>query len=739
MRKNHATIQLDTQGSINIENWLNHFLQKHHYHDLTILRQACILAQLTGRERATPNGQSCLHQGLTMAEILAELELDQETLAAAVVYSCVRYADLSIEDATESLGGRVARLIHGVKEMDALHNLHEYHTKSHQHETIDNLRKMLLAMVGDVRVVLIKLAEKLCILRNMPLFSLEEKKREAKEVMDVYAPLANRLGIGNLKWQLEDLSFRYLEPEIYKKISASLNEKREEREHYVQTVIKILEDALHQLGIQQLEVTGRAKHIYSIYRKMLRKKVDINEIYDVTAFRILVQTIEDCYTVLGYVHSMWKHIPKEFDDYIAQPKANGYRSIHTAVIGPNGKHIEIQTRTFAMHQESELGVAAHWVYKEGAKTGKAGYEAKIAWLRQVMDWQKEVSEHESQKEELIAQAFNDRVYVFTPNGDIIDLPKGATPLDFAYHIHSEIGNRCRGAKINGQIVNLTYALNTGEYVEILTTKQGQPSRDWLNPHIGYLKTARAKAKVHNWFRKQDYDQNLAEGRDLFEKELKRLGLKNIDQTDLAHQLHFKSSDDMYAALGRGDLHSNTLMHIIQPQAEPKITITATEHATPGIKAKTSPAVAAEINVEGIGNLLMHIALCCKPVPKDAIIGYVTQISGVSIHRQDCPNILHISAKKHERLINVNWGEQTKEKYPVDLAVDAYDRPGLVRDITNLLASENISIVGLNCVTNKKDHTAHITLTIEIHSLNPLSKILTHIHQLQNIIEVRRLG
>lgn len=736
MRKHKTTLALTPEGAINIEAWLNELAEKFAVKDLELVRQGAVLAQLAGADHAASNGQSCLQQGLVMAEILAELAMDSESLAAALLSSCVRYAGLSLEDVREQFNERIAKLISGVMNMDALRQLHDHIAK--QSSTIDNLRKMLLAMVDDVRVVFIKLAERLCVLRNMVMLSDEAKRYEAKEVMDIYALLANRLGIGHIKWELEDLSFRYLNPESYKSISKSLNSRRDEREQYVQQFIDELKEIVQSLGINNLEVTGRAKHIYSIYKKMTRKKVGIEEIYDALAFRVLVPTVEDCYTVLAEVHSLWKPIAKEFDDYIAQPKSNGYRSIHTAVIGPEDKQFEIQIRTFQMHEESELGVAAHWLYKEGSKS-KSNYDAKIAWLRQVMDWQREVTETSQQSEEIYSQIFNDHIYVFTPNNDIVELPQGATPLDFAYHIHSEIGHRCRGAKINGQIVPLTYQLTMGDKVEILTTKQGHPSRDWLNPHLGYLATARARAKVHNWFRKQDFDKNLEIGEEILEKELKRLAIKNINLEQLARELNYKCYDDLAAGLGRGDVHLSNVIHAIQQSHPPSnAAIESSNEIIISAKAKTAPK-STEITVEGVGNLLTHMAFCCKPIPGDSIIGYITIGQGVSIHRQDCPNILHNSLAHKERLIAVNWGEKTQEKYPVDLIVHAYDRPGLVRDITNVLANENISITGLNCVTNRKDNTAHVTFTIEIHNLNPLSKILAHLHQLPNVTEVKRLG
>lgn len=719
-------------GAINFESWLQNLQNKYTIENLNLLRQAGALALVAGAEHATPNGESCLHQGLLMAEMLAELHMDSETLAAALVYSSVRYADLKLEDVTEHLGEKITKLITGTLQMDAINTLNRDHYHAHETTSIDNIRKMLLAMVDDVSVVLIKLVERLCILRNVAIFNDARKKQVAKETMDIYAPLANRLGIGQIKWQLEDLSFRYLESEYYKKISSALNERRVDREQYIQDVISDLTHLLEEADIKNFKITGRAKHIYSIYRKMNRKKVDFNEIYDINAIRILVPSVEDCYAALSSVHTRWQHITREFDDYIAKPKANGYQSIHTAVIGPQNKTVEIQIRTFNMHELAELGVAAHWVYKEGIHK-PSSYQEKIAWLRQVLDWQKEVAKTEEAKADIQAQLFDDRVYVFTPNGAVLDLPKGATPLDFAYQIHSELGHRCRGAKVNGHIVPLSYQLNTGEQIEILTIKRGQPSRDWLNPHLGYVNTTRAKAKILQWFRKQDYDKNLADGQALIEKEFKRLNLKNIDLEPIAHKLNYKNTHDLLAGLGRNDLGLNVITHALHIAPEPSI--------TPEIKTEISKPKSAgtltDIDVSGVGNLLTHMALCCKPVPGDEIIGYVTRGRGISIHRKDCINIQRAEHEHDEKIVAVSWGSKIDKRYAVDLMIHANNRNDLVRDITNILTQDNIPLLSLNCVYNKNENTVNISLTVEISSLAPLSKILTRIQQLPDIFSVKR--
>lgn len=723
-------------GPINLESWLQSLAGKYQLENTALLRQAALLAQLAGENHATPNGESCLHQGLTMTEILAELNLDEESLAAAMIYSSVCYAGLNLEDVAEHLGNKIASLIKGTRQMDAINILQGENYHSHNPATIDNVRKMLLAMVDDVSVVLIKLAERLCILRNIAIFNDARKKQAAKETMDIYAPLANRLGIGQLKWQLEDLSFRYLQPEDYKKLSTALNERRIDRENYIRSVTAELENLMKSAGIQNVKISGRAKHIYSIYRKMTRKKVDIEEIYDVSAFRVLAATVEDCYIALSAVHSRWPHIKKEFDDYINSPKANGYRSIHTAVVGPDNKHIEIQIRTQQMHDEAELGIAAHWIYKEGNVRKPSSYEEKIAWLRQVMDWQKEVAKTEAAKADIQTELFDDRIYVFTPNSAVLDLPKGATPLDFAYQVHSELGHRCRGAKVNGHIVPLTYHLNTGERVEILTVKEGHPSRDWLNPHLGYVTTTRAKAKILQWFRKLDYDKNLVDGRAQVEKEQRRLGIKTLELEAIANKLNYKNSNDLLAALGHGDVGLATLMNLAAPAAGPVTPDEITAKIEQG-KAKLSESL-TDIDIHGVGNLLTHIALCCKPVPGDSIIGYVTIGRGISIHRRDCINVT-TKAQHDERIVQVSWGSKIQRNYAIDLIIAAHEDPNLIRNLTALLATENIPILSMINNSKKDSGTLHIIMTVEMSSAMPLSKIIASIHQLPNVYEVKRVG
>ncbi|MEM1244226.1 MAG: RelA/SpoT family protein, partial [Pseudomonadota bacterium] len=496
-----------TEDIIYPEIWFEHVAHNRSAADIEFLRSAFALAELAGEGHATFTGVPVIQNALAMADIVDNLQLDVETIAATLLYPCVEYADLAIADIAEQLGANIAKLIHDVKSMQAIRQFYLLSKQSLQsHSQIDNLRKMLLAMVDDIRVVLIKLAERVCTLRQLRHLDTTTQVDIAQETQEIYAPLANRLGIAQIKWELEDLSFRYLQAPIYKEIASQVAMKRSERESYIGKIINSIDEQLKDHSISHYQIDGRAKHIFSIYKKMQRKNIGFDKVFDVIAVRILVKDIESCYAVLSLVHLMWQPIAAEFDDYINHPKPNGYRSLHTAVIGPQNKNVEIQIRTFAMHDEAELGVAAHWIYKEG-KQKKSTYNDKIAWLRQIMDWQKEISPEEqaNQPDTLTKQLFNDRIYVFTPRSEILDLPAGATPLDFAYLVHTEIGHRCKGAKINDHIVPLTYQLKTGDKIEVLTAKFPNPSRDWLNANLGYVKTSRAKAKIHLWFKKQDYE------------------------------------------------------------------------------------------------------------------------------------------------------------------------------------------------------------------------------------------
>lgn len=733
MVKLKTSSHLLPDGSINIEGWLNDIAQQRSVSEQGLLRHACVLSQLTSEDHAGSNGEPCLRQGLVMADILADLQLDTETLAAAIVYSSVHFADLALDDVREHLGPSVAKLVEGATQLEAIGSLHVKH--EYNRSQIENLRKMLLAMVEDVRVVLIKLVERTSIMRSASIFSAAQQRRLARETMDIYAPLANRLGVGQLKWELEDLAFRYLEPKIYKELAKNLDEKRIAREEYVRNFITLIQAALANANITHANVAGRVKHIYSIYRKMIRKDVDYSQIYDVRAIRILVPNIESCYNVLGVIHSEWEHVAAEFDDYIATPKSNGYQSLHTVVLGPQDKPVEVQIRTYKMHQEAELGIAAHWVYKEG-KQNKSGYEGKIAWLRQVLDWQKGLNTDDTSAQ-IHSDIFADRIYVFTPTGDIVDLPKGATPLDFAYHIHSEVGHRCRGAKVNGVIVPLTHRLNTGERVEILTQREANPSRDWMNPQLGYLKSSRARAKIHHWFKEQDYDLNWRQGEEILDRELKRLDSKRIDLERIANELSYKSVKDLLAALGCGNLRYSQISPLIHQQTEK--TPEPFEEASVPIAPSTSKSRISGIQIEGVGNLLTHIAGCCQPVPGEAITGFVTHGRGISIHREDCQNLFYLKNTHPERIMEVSWGSKQSQSYPVTVAIIAEDRQGLLRDITTLFSQEKINLIAANTTSDKTSQLAHMRLTIEIPNVEALNRVIQRLQTLPNVLSAQRYG
>ncbi len=672
---------------------------------------------------------SLLEKGLGIADILLSLGLDNETLASALVYPALQVNEIHLDSITDYLGESSSKLLHDVLQMQSLDKLQ--HLEQRGSLQLENLRKMLLAMVTDVRAVLIVIAERLWLLRQAKNEDKAAQEKLANATLAIYAPLANRLGVWQLKWEIEDLCLRYIHPDVYKRIAKGIASRRDDREAYIQNFIKTLRNTIEQAGISDFQVTGRVKHIYSIYKKMQRKNANLEQIYDMSALRVLVQNIEDCYAVLGILQSGWQQVPEEFDDYINHPKPNGYQSIHTVLIGPANHFVEVQIRTYQMHQESELGVAAHWRYKEGVLQ-TSNYEAKIALLRQIIEWQKEVvSTDSAPTAQPSKDLFADRIYVFTPLGDIIDLPKGATPLDFAYTIHSEVGHRCRGAKVDGNIVQLTYALQMGQRVEILTAKQANPSRDWMNPHLGYLTTARARAKVAHWFRVKECIQNTVNGRELLEKELRRLGISNkIDLNAIANKLHYKTDDELLAALASGDVRTAQIMHYIVPAvSEPDLpVIEGREDETGG---------PPNIQILGIDNLLTHIARCCKPLPGDAVVGYVTRNRGVSIHRRDCKNITNIGNDSKGRMIEVSWSEKHAEKYSADLFIRVYDHPGLLRDITTLLASEKINVLGLQTQRVSDSPEVDIYVTIEISSRTQLKNALDQLQKLPNIIQARR--
>lgn len=670
-----------------------------------------------------------LPSSLDVAFILKDLGVDDATLVVTLLSDSRLKAEDLFDRISEEFGEDIKHMVKNVRW------LHEFQLNTDHMsapEQAERLRRMLLSMVEDVRVVLIKLAYRVQRLRMLARSNQEVRHDIAQETLEIFAPLANRLGIGQLKWELEDLSFRYLDPLTYKRVAKLLEERREAREQYIKDAVDEIKTMLTETGIKA-DVYGRPKHIYSIWKKMAAKEKDFKELFDVRAVRITVQTIAECYTALGLVHGKWRHIAKEFDDYIANPKGNGYQSLHTAVYGPGGKPLEIQIRTQEMHQFAEFGVAAHWRYKEGSGSD-SNLEKGIASLRKLLD------PNETKDEELIesfhTELFPDRVFILTPRGKVMDLPQGATPLDFAYAVHTEIGHRCRGAKVNGRIVQLTYELQNGEQVEVLTTNKAEPSRDWMNPNLSYLKTNRARAKVRSWFKHQDYEQNIADGKSSMDREVHRLGLNKIDINKVIQHFKQKSQEDLYAAIGRGDVTSGQIASALHDIYEPK-----DENAIPTIARKSphkkQPAKGDEVRIRGVGNLLTSIANCCKPVPGDDVIGFITRGQGVTIHRKDCANIINLEDDKRDRLIEAEWGGELAKTYPVSIHIEAFDRQGLLRDVSKVFADEKVDVIGVNTISNKDEQTADMTITAELSDLGQLSKVMDKIAQLPNIVSVSR--
>ena len=633
--------------------------------EVEVLRSACQLADPLYDGKVELTGAPLLHHALGAASILAGMNLDYETVTAAILHAVPRYLDGWAEKIGQGYGTNVKMLVAGISQMERIHLFSETSgakiDKDEAAQQTEILRKMLLAMVEDIRVVLIKLAERTQTLRHLSGAGEEQQKLTARQTRSIFAPLANRLGVWQLKWELEDLSVRYLEPGLYKQIARLLDERRADREQYIAGVVSRLRQALSLAGIPA-EVTGRPKHIYSIINKMERKQMDFSELYDVRAVRILIDDhqvdgipvdgIRACYTALALVHELWPPIESEFDDYIAHPKSNNYRSLHTAVAGPRGLAVEVQIRTREMHRHSELGVAAHWRYKEGGKSDTR-FDEKIAWLRQILEWKEDLSGQGDLQEQFKNELFRDQVYVFTPLGKVIALPRDATPVDFAYILHTDLGHRTRGAKVDGSIVPLNYKLQNGQRVEILTVKLGAPSRDWINPALGYLKSPRARAKVRAWFKNQNLDESIAQGRIQLDRELHRLGVTSINQEKIAQRLHFNKLEDLLAAIGRNGVTQRSIAVAIQEELPTRVIGIARPKA---FKPAAARKPTADITVGGVNNLMTRIAKCCKPAPPDAIVGYVTRDRGITIHREDCAFMLRLTQSRRERKLTAQWGE-----------------------------------------------------------------------------------
>ncbi len=698
-------------------------------------------SHLEGKEEAP----LLLWRGREMIEILITLSMDRATLLAAQLFPVVSSGFFEREELEEIYGKEIIKLIDGVEEMAAIGQLNVTLGGSAASGQVDNVRRMLLAMVDDFRCVIIKLAERICHLREVKNAPDPVRQAVAKECANIYAPLANRLGIGQLKWEIEDYAFRYQHPQTYKTIAKQLSERRIDREKYIQDFVGGLNADMKAEDINA-EVSGRPKHIYSIWRKMQKKNLAFDELFDVRAVRIIADKLQDCYASLGVVHTKYKHLPNEFDDYVANPKPNGYQSIHTVVLGPEGKTIEIQIRTNQMHEDSELGVAAHWKYKEGGSGGRSGYDEKITWLRKLLDWQEEMSDSGEMLDELRSQVFDDRVYAFTPRGDVVDLPMGATSLDFAYHIHSEVGHRCIGAKVGGRIVPFTHQLEMGDQVEIITQKEPNPSRDWLNPSLGYVYSGRARAKINAWFRKQSREKNLEAGKEILETELHKIGASLKDAQEYAlKRFNVHSADELYAGVGSGDLRINQIINHInalvnKPSAEEEDlqALEKLQNTTPTENGQSKPHKDAVV-VEGIDNLMTHLARCCQPIPGDNIKGYITQGRGISVHRADCLQLEELASHAPERIIDTVWGGGFVGNYVLTMRVEALERSGLLKDITTLLANEKVKVVTMRGRNDYKRQMAIMDFDLQLKSVDDLSRILSRVEQIRDVMSVKRLG
>ncbi len=727
--------------------------------ELIRVRQAYELAERLHRGQKRSSGEDYITHPLAVADILADLNADADTIIAGLLHDVVEDCDYPPQKIEEQFGTRVMKLVMGVTKLSKQTARELEPTDGHgkplggngngnrprraptwKEEWAENMRQLFMSSVEHPLILVIKLADRLHNMRTLYGHPSEAKrKRIARETLEIFAPIANRLGMWQIKWELEDLSFRYLEPDTYQQLKRELAQRRETRERFVKLVEREIRRELDKAGIKG-EVLGRPKHIYSIWRKMQRKGVPFEEIYDVHGFRVIVDTVADCYTVLGLIHSRWVPIPGEFDDYIARPKDNGYQSLHTAVIGPGGKHMEVQIRTHEMHEMAEQGVAAHWRYKEEGGKYDANFANKVAWLRALVQYEEEGgSDAEEMVENIRSDLFSDRVYVFTPKGDLISLPAGATPVDFAYHIHTEVGHRCRGARVNGKLVKLNYKLQNRDRVEIITARRGGPSRDWLNPNLGYVRTPRARSKIKAWFRKQDREQNIQAGRQSLDRLLRQLNIR-IGFDEVARLLDYPTVEDMLAALGYGDLSTERIagklidlqhqakLEAMQGQAPDAPDIPPPPRARPGDK---------DVKIRGVEGLMYRLAQCCHPLPGEPIAGYITRGRGITIHRQDCPNLLRRIETEPERIIHVSWGIETPT-YPVTILVKAWNRAGLLNDITKILAAERINIRGSTTKSNNQSPFASIILTIEVKDATQLTRVMDLIDRITNVISVERM-
>lgn len=747
----------------NLPLWLSGVAKGRPDSDLKRIEKAAKFAIEAHEGQKRSSGEDYANHTFAVAAIVHELGLDTDVVIAALLHDTVEDTPVTLEQIKLSFGAQVSGLVDGVTKMEAIEEFSEHETerpdtsstlvsvdklqaaaktaqdqKQQQDIKAESLRKMMLAMVDDVRVVLIKLSDRLHNMRTLGAVSVEKQKRVATETLEIFSPLANRLGVWQIKWELEDLAFRYIEPEIYKSIAARLSERRVDRETYINGFITDLQTELKSEGVDA-QINGRAKHLYSIWNKMQKKGLEFDELFDVRAVRVLVDTVQDCYAALGIIHTKWKYISGEFDDYIATPKENNYRSIHTAIIGPQGNVVEVQIRTNEMHGYNELGIAAHWRYKEGRKNTDESVNNKILWLRQLLEWKDEVSDANEFIDRVKDEVFQDRVYVFSPQGRVIDLSHGSTPIDFAYAIHTEVGHRCRGAKVNGKMVQLTYKLKTGEQVEVITAKSGGPSLDWLDPHKGYVYSRRARSGIQHWFRHENREETIAHGRALLERELDRMNLQEVGLEQLAKKLGVEETDEMFFKLADGSIKPGraaaTAQRILIPKTEEEeeqLEISFKQSRLANDQRRT-----ADLSILGVSDLMTNLAKCCQPVPGDRVLGFVTRGDGITIHRDGCPNILYQQNTAAERIVEVTWGADKEHTYEMTIQLQAFDRKGLLKDVSSVFADEKINVLALNTRTQTEDQSVHMEALVEVRNLEEMSKVLAKLDQLPNVLSVKR--
>lgn len=711
--------------------------------DVDRIKKAYQFAEKAHKKQTLASGLPYISHCAAVAAILCELTVPPDLIITGLLHDVIEDTSFTLEDIQKEFSPEIASLVDGVTKLNHLPNLlrGDQHSeavenkiesapkkKIREEDIAEALRMTFLAISDDIRVVLVKLADRLHNMRNLSYCSEEMQKRIAQETLEIFAPLANRLGIWQIKWELEDLAFRYVAPKEYKDIAEKLDNRRADRERQIQDIIDRLKSELASEGVNA-RISGRPKHIYSIYRKMTLKEKPFEMLMDLRGIRLIVEDVETCYKALGVVHMKWRPIPGEFDDYIAAQKDNNYQSLHTAVIYDDGKPLEIQIRTEDMHDRAEYGIAAHWRYKENQAHIRDSNQQKISWLRSMFTLQQDEEDAEELVDGWKSDVFKDRVYVLTPQGDIIDLPAGSTPIDFAYHVHTVVGHRCRGAKINGKLVALDYVLQTGNQVEILTAKRGGPSRDWLNPNLGLVRTSRARSKIKQWFKRQDRELNLAQGKAMLEKEFKRLGLKAVDLEPFLPDLGVNSVDDLYVAIGCGDIGSGRVINKIAETEEQEM---EEEYKFDLIEAPSEIIPSDTVQVMGLKGIATTMGKCCNPMPGDDIVGYITRGRGATIHRQDCPNILRVSEK--ERLVKVSWGQPGKT-FTVPVQIKAYDRQGLMVDISNIISDENVNLIDMSMKMNQ--HLAVIGLVLGVKGISQLSRILTRLESLPNVFEAKR--